>query len=380
MRVLGLRSTGAALLSALFIALPVWAASSRDSPPPAARQVGRICHEAPFEQQPGWTISGSWSPAGELLVVDAFYNRVMRFSPQGDFLGNATGLQKAAKGNFTPSVLKEGQGSSLFLEMAQARMIRLDRNLTPGKTYDLKSESKRGGESLEGIFQWDLAGNEAVVFADIERKGSSAPEQWRSGFFRMPLDKPSAFRSLYEISPQDPTRLFYRLGNPLIASLGETSYILLMEERPRIYRSRKGGVPLEPLEAFPAGLEERPTLPSWKNLEDYTRLMRAVERSTMPVALFGWEGHLYIVGRHAEEGDEVRWTLTKIDPRADKVVWTTGVPLPPTARHVTVVPGPQQWAWIEKGVVRGLFNQDVDRILFLPAPKLRGVPGAAVCE
>jgi len=374
-----LRPIGVTLLLIATAVLPIQSAPPRDSPRPLLR-VNGACRELPLEHMPGWTISGSWSDDGStLLVVDAFDNQVLRYSLLGEYQGPVLQLSKSIQ-RFTPSVLK-GQGSSRYLELAQARMVRLDDNLRPVKTYDLIAGSQREGESIKGIFQWDLAGDEALVFGDINRSGRQNPEQeWRSGFFRIPLETPGVFRSLYEISPKDPTRLFYRLGNPMIASLGETSYILLMEERPRIYRSRKGEARLEPLDAFPESLGERPTLPSWKSLEDYAWLMRVVERSTMPVALFGWEGHLYVVGRHSEDGGSTRWSLTKIDPHADRVVWTTDVPLLSTAHHVTVVPGSQQWAWIEKGVVRGLFNQDIDRVLFLPAEKLRGVPGENACQ
>jgi hypothetical protein len=357
---------------------PAWAAPQRDSPAPANRNRG--CWEESLDYQPGWTISSSWSDDGStLLVVDTYRNEVLKYSNRGKFQGTVPRLEQAANGNYTPSTLKS-QGSGQYLELSQARMVRLDSNLNPVQRYDLLKGAQRAGESIKGIFQWDLAGNEAVVFGDVHRPGpQEVDQQWRSGFFRMPIDKPAAFRSLYETSPKDPARIFYRLGNPLFASIGKTSYILLMEERPRIYRNRQGQTRLEPLEAFPAGLEERPTLPSWRSLDDFSWLMRVVERSTMPVSLFGWEGHLYVVGRHAEDRGGTRWSLTKIDPQADKVLWTTQVDLPPTAHHVTVAPGPRQWAWIQKGVARGLFNQDIDRVLFMPSEKLRGLPGANAC-
>jgi hypothetical protein len=371
-----LKIAGLALLMAGAV-LPAWAEAPRD--PSGAN---RGCREVPLQHPPGWTISGSWSDDGStLLVVDAFHNQVLRYSARGAYQGPVSQLKEGAIQGFTPSIMK-GQGSSRYLELAQARMVRLDQNFSQVKAYNLKAESQREGESIEGIFLWDLAANEAVVFGDIHRPSQQdLDQQWRSGFFRIPLEAPKDFRSLNEISPKDPMRLFYRLGNPLIASLGETSYILMMEEHPRIYRNQKGAAQLEPLNAFPESLDERPTLPSWKSLDDYAWLMRVVERSTMPVALFGWEGSLFVVGRHAEDGGtRTRWSLTKIDPQADRVVWTMDVPLPSTTHHVTVVPGPQQWAWIEKGVVRGLFNQDIDRVMFLPAEKLRGNLVKNVCR
>jgi hypothetical protein len=366
----------AALASLLLVAGPAWG-TQHDDPISMPRSNG--CWEVPLQQQPGWTISGSWANDGStLLVVDAYKNEVLSYSARGDFKGVIPLALQASFGNYTPSTLK-GQGSNLFLELAQARFVRLDSNLKPVQTYNLFQGAQRSGESIKGIFQWELAGNDAVIFGDIYRPGLEGEKQWRSGFFRIPLDNPSSFQSLYETAPTDPSRIFYRLGTPLIASIGDVSYILVMEERPRIYRNRSGESRLEPLEAFPVGFEERPILPSWKKFDDYAWLMRVVERSAMPVALFGWEGYLYIVGRQPVQGT-TRWTLTKIDPQADRVVWTRDVSLSPSTHHVTVVPGPRQWAWIQKGVVRGLFNQDAGRVLFIPAEKLRRTVGEHLCQ
>jgi hypothetical protein len=301
------------------------------------------CHEVKLTTRPGWTIAGSWSEDGSTLeVVDNLHNEVLNYSVQGQFLGSLPAEQEAV-GDF------------------------------------LLQESRRPGESLLGIFQWQQAGSDFVVFADVLRDGTTTPAGWSSGFFRLPAGRASAFRSLYEISPEDPMRLFYRLGSPLIAALGDTSYVLLMEERPRIVRNRPGSGEWELLRAFPAEFDQRPALPAWVDLAEYARVMKTVESVSMPVALFGWEEHLWVVGRRPEEG-RTRWTLTKIDPRCDAVLWTTVIHLPPSVHHVTVVPGPRYWAWLEKGTVRGLYDQEVERILFLPSALLRNVAGRSLCE
>jgi hypothetical protein len=73
------------------------------------------------------------------------------------------------------------------------------------------------------------------------------------------------------------------------------------------------------------------------------------------------------------------WTATKIDPRADTVVWTTTIPLA-KARHVTVVPGPRQWAFLEKSSARGLFDQDTTGLFLVPSSAFQGVPGSDICH
>jgi hypothetical protein len=84
----------------------------------------------------------------------------------------------------------------------------------------------------------------------------------------------------------------------------------------------------------------------------------------------GEQRYLHIVGRHFQEG-RTRWSLTKIDPRLDTILWTASITLSSSTRHVMVVPGPKHWAWIEKGAPRGLFDQNVERIPFLSSEWLR---------
>lgn len=341
---------------------------------------GRSCVEVPLTVRPGWTISGTWADGGTvLLVVDAFNNKILRYASNGDPLPAFPEPFDSAFDNFTPSVIKS-EGSELIIELSNARLIRLGRNLTPVFRRDLIGESQRVDARLEKVYQWEIAGGDLLLFGDVRRPQATPEEQWKSGFFRAPLNDPKSFQSLHEISPYDPARLFYRLGTPLIASQAGTVYMLLMEEKPRIVRSRKGSTGLETLRTFPAELAQRPVLPPWKQLDDYAPLMLAIERSTMPVALLGWEGSLFVLGRRPAANDTgTEWLLSKIDPRTDTLVWTTTVPLP-SARHVTVVPGPKQWAFIQKGVAKGLFNQEVKSLYLVPASRLRGKPGPDLCR
>lgn len=370
-----LRALPAAIL---LVASLIGAGSICIAAPKAAAE--RSCVEVPLTARPGWTISGTWADGGTvLLVVDAFNNKILRYTSKGDPLPALPEPLDSAFDNFTPSVIKS-DGSDLLIELSNARLIRLGRNLTPIFRRDIIGEGQRVDARLEKVYQWDLFGGDLLLFGDVRRPQATPEEQWKSGFFRVPLNDPQNFQSLHEISPYDPARLFYRLGTPLIASQAGTGYMLLMEERPRIVRYKKGAAGFESLRSFPPELAVRPTLPAWSRFDDYAPLMQAVERSTMPVALLGWEGSLFVLGRRpAANGTGTEWLLSKIDPKTDTLVWTTTVPLP-SAHHVTVVPGPKQWAFIQKGVAKGLFNQEVKSLYLVPASRLRGKPGPDLCR
>lgn len=88
----------------------------------------------------------------------------------------------------------------------------------------------------------------------------------------------------------------------------------------------------------------------------------------MPTGLYSWGGDLFVTTR-LFDGKATRWTIAKIDPNTHRLA---GVAIIPTnANHLTIAPGPRQWAFIEKGPVKGWNdNQDIHSILFVPADRL----------
>ena len=170
-------------------------------------------------------------------------------------------------------------------------------------------------------------------------------------------------------SPGTALRLYNRLGLDYITAIGDTAYILRMDEL-RIYR--QSGDDLEPLHVnFAAvtqpGMERPPSLPKIFTKQDLTDVQAIVEASTMPTGLYAWGGSLFVMTRIAN-GSTTKWTITKIDPNTNQILGTATVPT--TANHLTIAPGRAQWAFIEKGPVLGWDdNQDIHSILFVPAAK-----------
>jgi hypothetical protein len=106
--------------------------------------------------------------------------------------------------------------------------------------------------------------------------------------------------------------------------------------------------------------------------------METIERSKMPVGLYGWEGFLFVLTREPAQGGGTRWMIHKIDPRKDAVVGSSQIPT--RANHLTVVPGPKKWAFLEKGRVQDWGRQRNDRVLFVPASRLRGSLSPSLCN
>jgi hypothetical protein len=95
-----------------------------------------------------------------------------------------------------------------------------------------------------------------------------------------------------------------------------------------------------------------------------------IERSFMVSGIYGWEGRLYLLIRRPRRGVEAStWSLTRIDPETGA---TSGrIDLPTTAPHVTLIPGPESWAVLEKGRVQGFGQQDIPSLLLIPSSAFR---------
>ncbi len=246
-------------------------------------------------------------------------------------------------------------------------LIVLDQGFAPKLSTDVHAKGtqpKTKNLRVEGMFLWEPVGNDVISFSDLYDLKKNT---WSSGFVRFPADNPQNFTILHPMLYEDPSRLFYRLANPYITSLGDTGYILRMDNRMGIDKTTKGG--LERIAAFPPELDLSPQLPNFDRFDDLEPVMRAIERSTMPTGLYGWENALYVLWRKADRHG-TRWSLTKIDPENPKVVGTVFI-AGTSANHLSVVPGPTSWAFIEKGPVRKVGVQDIESVLLVSSARIR---------
>lgn len=340
----------------------------------------QACSHVALEERPGWTISGSWSADNELIVVDARRNRLLWFDTDGQLQHDEAGdlrleFREGDEDRFTPTAVAQ-DGDTVWLQLTGSRMAKLDETASRvEKRFTLDGAKVSDAQEVSFVFRWSLMeGGELLGFADLKTTSGV----WSSGFFRLDLDFPLQAKVFREVSLDDPARLWYRLGHPYLASIGETAYVLDVGSKDlRILKSEPNSVGTTPLEAFPRAIRRRPELPAFDRPNDLVELMAEVEASTMPTGIYGWKGYLWIVWRRPGiEGQE--WLLTKIDPERDKVEGT--VILPSQAHHLLVVPGPHYWALVEKGVVRGWGTQSIDSMRLIPADLIESFPsGANIC-
>lgn len=361
---------------------------------PAAPLQGGSCQRALLSRKPGWSTSAAWTAANELVVIDQMDNRALRYSASGESLGTVPDAAEVSLERAFPVTVK-ASGSNVVFELSRNRLqtfdpayaLLADTYLSESRQEPSTAAARSQPAEIKALWLWQPVGSGSVVaFSDLALPPRHAGEHpdYRVGFVRFPIEQPWNFKVLggalaYDSLGSSPCpsscdagtalRLYNRLGHEYIAALGDSAFILRMDEL-KIYR--QAGDALEPLEvdlaaATQPGFSQPPALPRLYKRDDYTNVMAKVEISTMPTGLYAWGRWLFVTTR-TFDGTSTRWTVTKIDPETRQIMGTATIPT--TANHLTIAPGPERWAFIEKGPVKGWNdNQEIPSILFVPAAK-----------
>jgi hypothetical protein len=315
---------------------------------------------ADLSRRPMWVFSGAWSHES-LLLVDGGRKEVDRFSVTGDFEGRV-GSQKV----FTrPSLLNALPGGGLLLENKNGSLVQLNDDLGDVRYFDVIQATKGQRIEIRALYHWVPLGNcgsaetgcDILAYADIHY-----PDHWMSAFVRIPLEKPKDFQILYEFSVDDPIRNHYLLGNPFVAAAGDDAAFLLMRENPILYYVPTTAERAIIRATLARRMARSPELPGAVAFEKVPALFSALERAPNTTGLYGANGYLYLLNRQPAEDGRTKWTISKLDSKAK--VWYT-LKLPTYANNLTVIPGPAEWAFLEKGAVRGMFQQEISSILFV---------------
>ncbi len=320
-----------------------------------------------LQSPPSWVNSGAWSADGEaLLLVDALNSKITSYSPHGERLKSIASPSKVGSLAFPrPSVLHTAQRGYL-LEDEDGHLIVLGNDQQPKTSIDLLAQAKNNLGDVSSIFGWVPMDSSILAFGDIKRDNG-----WVSAFMRIPLANPDKFEILHAMAIGDPARNFNLLGLPFVASIGnDQGYFLVMAEVPYIMDAGSAGQPARRLAALNQYAGKRPTLPEKKGVESAQRIYQKIESSSFPAGLYGSRGFLYVLLRKAVGVGRTEWSLVKINPKTDKVVWVR--PIKSSASHLTVIPGPENWAFLEKGPVESLGKQAIDSLLLVPTPVVEG--------
>lgn len=345
------------------------------------------CTRTPYALDTVRAMSAAPSPDGHLLVLDLRDRQVVKVDLPDGSSGPLAGVAAETLGSQRLEAIYGFDGGLLVRRAGTRDLVELDGRLgiKPGPSYRVTGTPGDDGSSVESVFILAAAGRDVVACSDLYLGGADRKrkENWRTVVVRIPLDAPAGFAVLHEFDPDDRSALGCRLALPLVATVGDRSFFLALEDVPRIYELRPGAE-ARPLTAFPERFAFSPTLATTDpDRKEIPEIYGVLERAAMPVGLFGWEGSLYLLTRSPAADRGTDWWLTRIDPAtgpgaADTLAGTAR--LATGAHHLMVVPGDPYWALIEKGPVEAYDDQSITGIVAVPADEIRAWrPDGVIC-
>lgn len=333
------------------------------------------CRRIRFPLHTVFTVSAAQAGDGRLVVLDYRQERLVVVNLRNGGWGAVGGWADEALKGRRPIAVRASAGGVLLEQAAPAKIVPLDEHLAirPGTQYLVDDSRHADGTVLDSMWIWETAGDDVVACGDLYygsgEKGN--PANWFTGVVRFPLAAPAEFRTMLEFDLNDRTALGCRLRLPLIASVGERTYVLKLADVPRIVVSSPASPEPRPLRGdFPERFAFTPSLPTVPESKEVPFVLQELTKATMPAGIFGWEGQLYLLSRSpAANGEGTDWWLTRIDPETEEVVGS--VRIGSRATHLMMVPGAEEWALIEKGPVDSFEDQDLESILVVPASEVR---------
>ncbi len=341
-----------------------------------------------FSQQLYWVTSGAWGPGGDLLLVDVLAESVVSVSRDGSIVARRVFDTATANGAAPkPSFLHVDSAGSYFLEDKRSPVIRIA-NLNSLLEVESQTNLNRtssvfeNGEAvLSTTYSWQPVDEGFVGFADLEYPDIRGPGQYKSAFVYFDSDglKEVIGRTMEALSD---VRNHYLRSMPYIATLngGEDVFILKMEEVPSVVKLQldQGAIISDKeLKGFPKDFRTCPKLarnPEWirarKGARQATTFYKKFETSKMAAGLYSWDGQLFLAVKDAMAPSGMTdWWMIELDPQTGSELGR--VQLPTGAAHVTIVPGHENFAVIEKGQVEALGRFDAP---YMPIASMMLVP------
>lgn len=319
------------------------------------------CHQIQLSAGLEWPTSGVWTDdQEELLVADPLAGQVTRISRHGHVetelageLVRADGLLQPLGG---PSQIRAAANGFLLEDERDQRLVRLNLNLEVVDTSPIMSSKRSEPLQRHVIYDWTPMGQGILAFSDL----ADSDGNWTSGFLYFGSHgRQEVFR---KIAIGDEAADFYtRSTISYVAALEDVGYILALSEETVSIEAVQLGSKARRLMSIPAKFRNRPRLdPALrKRLEcqgtrKTTEIYKSHESATMVSGIYAWDHDLYLLAKQAMSASgETAWWLIRLDPSADgKEI--SRVRLPTGAAHLTIVPGGDFWALIEKGRVEGV--------------------------
>jgi tetratricopeptide (TPR) repeat protein len=316
--------------------------------------------------QPTWVTEGAWLDTSSFVVVDALRNALLRYGIDGHLIDVKKNFVMHDTQLAYPRRVRSTAAGTLVLELEANHLLWLDKSGTPVRETQLLNRQGPEGR-LAGILDWTIVGEDTIlVVGNILGPDGS----WTSGLVRAPAAS-KTFEMIKTWSAEDPSGVYYRLGQPYLSTLNGKVYFLDIGETLTLYEvsvnSATGS--LRRVASVPGGIASTPRQELGR-LQTPTRaadLFQLVESLDVPAGLYAAGGSLFILRRpNDQNARDASWTLEEVDPEQGTLLRT--IRLPTSAHHLTVIPGATRWALIQRGIVKSIGKQSISSTVFIPSP------------
>lgn len=333
---------------------------------------GTPCRSVGLSTHPAWISSAVFVPAlQKILLVDPLLNRLLLVSPSGQ----TTRLDNPATERAALPALLAPLADGFLLKPVGPTLFFLDKALNLVSESGLGRGAAGARSALGPFYQWTVAGRTIIAYDSL--RAANLPGGYELGFLRLPATNPPGRPEMLLPFPNGD---FYTLSYQYLAALGPVAYFVAMDRTATIYRVPPGAAPVALTDAVPEGFREVPTLHTQTHgPSDTPALYAELERATIPAGLYGGpDGFLYLLARRPVAGG-TEWSIFQIDAAGNKIRGLGH--LRSAAKHLTVVPSPDAWYFIERGDIEPSGRQEIGSMIAVPSARLTGLTaaGADLC-
>lgn len=352
---------GAATLALLSAARP---AQSAVEALPAKAIAGPSVISAAIDPGPLWVAQATWDVGEEHLVVaDPESGKIYVYNPDG---------------RLDREVVKPGQGPLEFAKPAYPfvvgdrylvgsnfyHWIWLDKKFEPVDSLSLEWEDPKLAEYRQlFLYSLDAGATKFFGIGDVQAHDLN----WSlTAMFAVPFAAPGKLEKLGAVEADDEEIAAYHSYPTKVAACGDQVYLLRMAPTLSL---EKFGASRSTLRSFPEAFRQRANLPPLKGRDSVQERWAAMRMARLADGLFCVEDRWLLVVAHQPMADGgTQWLVYPVDPTADTIA--PPIELPTRAAEIVFVPGKRRWAVLEKGPMRQVGVQPLQRLITFPRPAL----------
>jgi hypothetical protein len=307
-----------------------------------------------------WIMFATWSKGEKsILLTDPVHDSIFVYDTSANRVEHIVTPQGTG-----PAFIVQAPGGG-YVANNQKTLTWLTNGFESLRTDNINSRQAPSEEYMDLVLHWAPI-DQSLLFLGELKKHLQGKDDVFSGAAIIKWQQGDACCRLWRLKNDDRlTRTFFHTGYPMLTSVRNHGYALIMQRTP--YILELGAEPRR-LAAFPTSFMRRPDLPVLQQ-STAAEFFRRLAGSQVAVGLFGWAERLFILTRRPLPHGETEWLLWRVDPTMDRIDPLPSL-LPTRAEHIVLAPGRQKWALIEKGPVKKLGSQLVTALVIFDVPRV----------